>query len=74
MEKLWLVITTIGLLLILSFLYYKIMRGYVREEYGKKWLTIWGNKVYFWQSLVFMTGASTVLILLLLKWGNVLTF
>ena len=74
MGSIWIIVIAIVVFLIMSFLFYKIMKGYVREEFGKKWLTIWGNKVYFWQSLIFMGGAGTVLIMLLLKWGGILTF
>lgn len=57
-----------------SFLFYKIMKGYVKSAFGKKWLNSWTNKFYFWQSLVFMSTAGTGIVLYLLKVGNVLTF
>jgi len=74
MEKKWIIILATVIFLILSFLYYKSMTGFVREKFGKNWLKNWGNKVYFWQSLLFVSVASTALIIYLLKWGNVLTF
>ena len=72
MEKIWIIAGV--LFLILGFLLYRSMRAYVRKTYGKKWLTMWGNKVYFWQSLLFSSMASTALIMYVLKWSNVLTF
>lgn len=54
--------------------YHRILSGYVLEEYGQKWLTLWGNKLYFWQSIIFMSMASTVLIMFLLKWTELLSF
>ena len=74
MEKIWVVVIAIVIFSILSILFYISMKGYVSEAFGKKWLTIWGNKVYFWQSLIFVSTAGTVLLLYLLKWGNVLAF
>ena len=74
MDNIWLLLLAIGTFLVLSLIFYRIMRGYVKESFGKKWLTLWGNKVYFWQSLIFMSTAGTFLILFLLKWGNVVTF
>ena len=74
MGKAWVILITMVIFLTLSFLFYKSMNGYVREAFGKKWLKIWGNKVYFWQSLLFVSIAATALIIFLLKWGNVLTF
>ena len=74
MEKAWIVLIAILIFSILGLIFYISMKGYVSEAYGKKWLTLWGNKLYFWQSLIFISIAGTVLILYLLKWGNVLTF
>jgi len=53
--------------LVINFLYSKVLRIYVKKEFGKKWLTIWGNKVYFWQSCIFVSSAGTFLILYLFK-------
>ncbi len=74
MENIWVITTATVIFLILGFLFYKAMTGYVRTSFGKKWLKIWGNKLYFWQSLIFVSIAGTVVIMFLLKWGNVLTF
>ena len=74
MENLSIIAITAVILSIMGFFFYRILRGYVREEYGKKWLTIWGNKLYFWQSILFMSMAGTVLILYVLKWSEILTF
>lgn len=74
MEKAWIVLIAILIFSILGLIFYISMKGYVSEAYGKKWLTLWGNKLYFWQSLIFISIAGTALILYLLKWGDVLTF
>jgi hypothetical protein len=74
MEKAWIVVIAILIFSILGLIFYISMKGYVSEAYGKKWLTLWGNKLYFWQSLIFISIAGTVLILYLLKWGNILAF
>ena len=74
MDKIWVIIIGIAVFSVLAFLFYQSMRGYVRTNYGKKWLKLWGNKLYFWQSLIFMSLAGTVLIMFLLNWGNVLSF
>ncbi|WP_411030444.1 hypothetical protein [Spongiimicrobium sp. 3-5] len=74
MEKIWIIIAAVVIFLIINFLYYKSMKGYVKKAFGKKWLNIWGNKVYFWQSSIFVSIAGTALAIYLLKWLNVLTF
>ncbi|MGB5316851.1 MAG: hypothetical protein WBN56_12690 [Robiginitalea sp.] len=74
MENIWVIVIAILIFSVLSMLFYISMKGYVSEAFGKKWLTLWGNKVYFWQSLIFVSTAGTVVILYLLKWGNILAF
>jgi len=74
MEKIWVIIIAALSIAVLGVLFYKVMKGYVHEEFGKKWLMVWGNKVYFWQSLIFMSIAGAALVLYLLKWLHVLSF
>lgn len=74
MENVWTITTASALFLILGFLLYKGLGAYVRNAFGKKWLKVWGNKVYFWQSVLFTSIASTVLVMYVLKWSNVVTF
>ncbi len=74
MGKVWVIILAVVIFSMVSSLFYKSMNGYVKEAFGKRWLNIWGNKVYFWQSLLFVSTAGTALIMYLLKWGNMLTF
>ena len=74
MNNIWIIIIGIAIFLIINFLYYKSMKGFVKESFGKKWLNIWGNKVWFWQSSIFVSTGGTVLVMCLLKWSNVLTF
>lgn len=50
------------------------MNGYVRKAFGKKWLRVYGNKLYFWQSSIFVSSATTVFIMYVLKWASILTF
>ena len=74
MEKIWIITIAIAIFLVINFLYIKSLKGYVKKEFGRKWLTIWGNKVYFWQSSIFVSTAGTFLIMYILKWSGVLAF
>jgi len=67
MNKIWLMITGIAIFLIINFLYYRGMKGFIKKSLGKKWLSVWGNKVYFWQSSIFVSTAGTVLALYILN-------
>ncbi|MBX2827960.1 MAG: hypothetical protein KTR22_07345 [Flavobacteriaceae bacterium] len=72
MEKIWIIAAVT--FLVVGLLIYVSMKGYVGKTFGKKWLAIWGNKIYFWQSWLFSSMACTALILYALKWTNVLNF
>ena len=74
MQPIWIIAISAAIFIAVSVVLYKIMNNYVEESYGKKWLTLWGNKLYFWQSLLFSSMLSTALIMYLLKWTSVLNF
>jgi len=70
MENIWVIVVALVIFLTIGFAFYKILYGYVRRAFGEKWLTAWGNKVYFWQTIIFVSTAGTYLILYILKWSN----
>ncbi len=74
MEKVWIITIAATIFLLSGVLVYKSLTAFVIEKFGDKWLTHWGNRLYFWQSLCFTTLAATALILFLLKWLNILSF
>ncbi len=74
MGKVWIISLAIAIFLIINLIHYLSLNGYVKKTFGKKWLKVWGNKVYFWQSSIFVSTGGTFLIMYLLKWTNVLSF
>lgn len=74
MNKIWIIIIAIAIFLIINFLFYKSLNGYVKKVSGEKMWKTWNSKVYFWQSSIYTSAAVTTLILYLLKWSGVLTF
>ncbi len=74
MEKISIILIAIATFLIINLIYYKSMNAYVGKAFGKKWLKIWGNRVYFWQSSIFVSTGGTFLIMYLLKRSNILNF
>lgn len=56
MEKIWIIITAIGIFNTLNLAHYLGMIGYVKKTFGEKWLNAWGNKVWFWQSSIFLAS------------------
>lgn len=53
MNKILIIVTATTIFLIINLIHYKIMKSFIKESFGKKWLNVWGNKVYFWQSSIF---------------------
>lgn len=74
MEKILLVVIALVVFTVLNFLCRKSLKVYVIKKFGKNWLKPWGNKVYYWQSSIFVSTAGTFLVMYLLKWLNVVTF
>ena len=74
MEITWLVLIAISLFLIITFLYYLLTSGYAEKEYGKNMWKQWGTRTFYWTGALFVSGGVTVLVIYLLKYGNVLTF
>jgi hypothetical protein len=74
MEKNWIIGITILIFLGITFLYWKLTKGYAENEYGKKMWKQWGTRTYYWTGALFISGGLTILTMFLLKWGNILTF
>lgn len=72
MGKVWVILIAISIFLIITFLYYKLTRGYAKKGYGNKMWKQWGTRTFYWQGAIFMSSAVTILIVILLKWVNVL--
>ena len=70
MENIWIIALAVIVFLIINYLLYKSLHVFVKKEFGKKWLKIWGNKVYFWQSIILVSSASAALIIFVLKRTN----
>ena len=72
MEKI--LIIAILIFVSIAFLYQRFLNGYAKEKFGEKWPKIWGNKVYFWQSVIFISTAGTIIVMYLLKVSRILSW
>ena len=45
-----------------------------RKKYKERMWKIWGMRTWYWQEVILMSTVLTFLILMLLKWVNILTF
>jgi magnesium-transporting ATPase (P-type) len=74
MEKIILIGIAILIFLVVTFLYWKLTRGYAQKEYGSKMFKHWGTRMYYWHGAIMISGGLTLMIIFLLKSANVLGF
>lgn len=74
MVDFWTILIAIVIFLSITFLYWKLTRGYVEKVHGKKMFNQWGSKTYYWHTALLVSGGLTVIVIFLLKWANVLAF
>jgi hypothetical protein len=72
MLKIWVI--AISLFLIITFLFWKLTSGHFKKEYGRKMWKKWGARLFYWQGVIYTGTGITVVIMLVLRWVNVLTF
>jgi hypothetical protein len=72
MEKFWLIV--IILFLINLFLFWRITARHRKKEYGQKMWKLWGARTFYWEGAIYISTWTTILILFILKWANILTF
>jgi len=68
------IIIALVIFAIVTFLLWWVTVDDYKKEAGKKMRNIWGAKVFYWQGTIIFSSGITFLILLLLKWSNVMTF
>lgn len=74
MEKSLIIVFALVIFSAIGLAYSVFLKSYVKTSFGEKWLHLWNNKLYFWQSTIFVSAAFTFLITYLLKWIDVLNF
>ena len=72
MENIWII--AIILFIIITFLFWRLTKGYLKKEYGEKNWKNWGSRLFYWQGAIFTSTGLTFLIMYLLKWANILSF
>lgn len=70
----WVVVVAALIFLIINFVHYIALSGYVKKVGGEKMWKTWVGKLYFWQSSILTSTAGTFFIIYVLKWTNVLKF
>ena len=71
MGKTGVLLVGILIFLIFIFLFWMLTRGYVRKKDGAKMWKHWPNRLSYWQAAIFYGFGFTIIIMILLKWGNI---
>ncbi|GAA4304119.1 hypothetical protein GCM10023163_28150 [Aestuariibaculum suncheonense] len=74
MGKFGVILIAIILFLVMNILFYKVLAGYYKNEFGKRRWSLGGSKTFFWNGSIFFSAGVTCLIMYILKWINILTF
>lgn len=69
MNKIWIIAITV--FIVTNVLFWFFTSGYFRKLYGKKSWNHWGTQTYYWQGSIFVSTGLTLLIILILRWGNI---
>ena len=72
MLKIWVI--GISLYLIITFLFWRLTNDHFKKEFRRKMWKKWGTRLFYWQGVIYTGTGITVLIMLFLRWVNVLTF
>lgn len=70
MEKNWVIAITV--FIVMTFLTWKFFNDFYKKEISKKMRKTWSARMYYWHFILMISGFTTTLMILLLKWGNVL--
>ena len=66
------ILIAISVFLITTFICWKILSNYNKNQLGKKMAKQWNSKLYLWQGVIFSSTGLTFFIMFILKWTNVL--
>lgn len=72
MEKFWLI--GIALFVLNTFLVWRVTRERFKKEYGKAMWKNWTAQTYHWQGAIYISTGITFVMILVLKWANLLSF
>lgn len=67
MENIWIILMAVVLFLVITFLYWKMTKGYAEKVNGKKMFNQWNVRMYYWTGIIMASGLLTVFVIMLLK-------
>lgn len=70
MENIGMLILVVALFAGLTFLFYHLFKGYIKKESSPRKWKLTGDRVYFWQSVIFFSVMGTALVIFILKQGT----
>lgn len=70
MEKFWLI--SIPIFILFTFLLWKISIKYYKQENSEKMWKLWGLRTAYWEGVILISGFLTFLVLIILKWTDLM--
>lgn len=74
MGKIWVLLIAFLIFFTFIFLFWMLTSGDVKKEYGTKMWKHWPTRLSYWQGAVFYSIGFTVITMVLLKLGKILSF
>ncbi|NNC83557.1 MAG: hypothetical protein HKN79_08265 [Flavobacteriales bacterium] len=71
MENFWII--ALSLFVFNTLLIWRVTRKYFKREYGKAMWKNWTVQTYHWQGAIYLSTGLTFLMLVLLKWADLLS-
>lgn len=66
MGKTWIILIAIAIFLLVTFLYWKLTKGYVEKIHGKKMWKQWSTRTFYWTNVLFVSGGITAMVIALI--------
>ena len=73
-EYTWIILIAVSLFIVITFILWRLSIGRFKKEYGPKRRKLWGQRTFYWESLIGISTGITFLIMFFLKWTNILAF
>ncbi|MFT5243347.1 MAG: hypothetical protein ACI8QQ_001277 [Psychroserpens sp.] len=67
-------IIAVVIFLILTLITVKLTLKKHKKENSEKMWKLWGIRTMYWRAVILISSVLTFVIMMLLKWGNILTF
>lgn len=72
MDKTWIIVLAISIFILTTIVYLRITNKHFKKIYGHN--RKWGARMFYWQDAIYICTGVTFLILVIIKYTNIMTF